>query len=195
MPVYIDHCAFLVEKIEDALSALAIDCQVGEIDTFASEGTRELYLHHHESSQAAILLMQAAGEGPYLRALHKRGPGLHHICIRVPEIAEFVEEIAGRGFLLHPSSLKSISRGVVYLCRPGIPFFVEVEALSEEHLISRQCPGLVSSLGLPLAAPELKIVQSIFADFIFCSADLKISLRQKSGELLTVPPSWLMLKC
>lgn len=194
MHIYIDHCALLVENIEDALHHLPADLNRGKIHSFVSEGTRELYLHHHSSRQAAILLMQPIGEGPYQKAMKKRGPGIHHICIRVDNIGEFCEEIAGSGFLLHPSSLRTFSHGVVYLCRPGIPLMLEVENLSDEHRETHAKDGLIASIGLPLAANDLKIVQSILGEFVFSSAKPVIKLNRTPGsipEILSLEPMFL----
>lgn len=166
MPVQIDHCALLVENLEETLETFASGCRISQINAFPAEGTREVYVRHPDSDTASILLMQAIGDGPYMRALGKRGPGLHHICIRVSSIADFIEETAGGGFLLHPCSLKSYEHGVVYLCRPGIPFLVEVETLSEQNQNLKPDSRLVSEIGLPLDAGNLAIVKSVFAEFI-----------------------------
>lgn len=176
MSVYIDHCAVLVADIEEALKKLPASCVHGEIHTYISEGTREVYVHHPESDQASILLMQAVSDGPYQRAMQKRGPGLHHICIRVENISEFIEEIASSGFLLHPKSLATFSHGVIYLCRPGIPFLVEVENLTDEQRESHIKPGLISSIALPFKPESTQTINSVLKDFVTAADDFELIL-------------------
>ncbi len=176
MSLYIDHCAVLVTSIEDALAKMPAGCIHGKIHTYISEGTREVYVHHPESDQGRILLMQAVSEGPYQRAMQKRGPGLHHICIRVENIQEFIEEICSSGFLLHPKSLASFSHGVVYLCRPGIPFLVEVENLTDEQRESHIRPGLVSAVTMPIAPENARIVESVFKNFVTNAEEFSLTL-------------------
>lgn len=186
MSLYIDHCAVLVTNIEEALAKLPAGCIHGKIHTYISEGTREVYVHHPESDQARILLMQPVSEGPYQRAMQKRGPGLHHICIRVDNISEFIEEIASSGFLLHPKSLASFSHGVVYLCRPGIPFLVEIENLTDEQRESHIKPGLVSSISLPVQAENMRIVESVFKNFIINAEEFVLRLNVSDHNQLKI---------
>ena len=122
----IDHVALLVPRIEPVLEKLGDwAAEAGEIEEFPSEGTRELYVGG-EGRNARLLLMEARGEkGPYARALAKRGPGLHHVALLVPDLDAFLAGI--RGWLVHPACLPGLaSSRTLWLARPGISTLVEV---------------------------------------------------------------------
>jgi len=121
-----DHVALLVDSIETVLSRLEpLELAVGPIEEFPSEGTREAYIGASES-RARLLLMQALGtEGPYARALARRGPGLHHVAVNVTALEEHVARV--RGWLLHPTSLGSVPRfRTAWLARPGVGTLMEI---------------------------------------------------------------------
>ena len=123
----IDHVALLVPRIEPVLEKLGdLAAEAGEIEEFPSEGTRELYVGG-EGRVARLLLMQArGGAGPYARALAKRGPGLHHVALLVPDLDAFLAGV--RGWLVHPACLPGLaSTRTLWLARPGISTLVEVQ--------------------------------------------------------------------
>lgn len=122
-----DHVAFVLADLEPALAVLrALDLPVGPVEEFPGEGTREVYVG--EDGQAArLLLMQPLGaEGPYARALAKRGPGLHHLAFRAPDAKAFVAERPG--WFLIPQSLELYEASrTVWLARPGVGALIEVQ--------------------------------------------------------------------
>lgn len=131
--IFMDHVALLVRSIEDAVGGLGLDCDLEAIEEFPCEGTRELYLGA-DGAPARLLLMQPIGPGPYARALEKRGPGLHHVAFRVPDLHQFAGSISGTGWLLHPESIALLKPNrQVWLCRPGVQMLVEVSVGTPEY--------------------------------------------------------------
>ena len=125
-PHGLDHVALLVEDIERAVAgARMLGLQVEDPASFPGEGTREAYAGP-PGAPAKLLLMAAAGPGPYARALEKRGPGLHHLALVTPDPLGLVR--AARGWLLHPASLDpdGTPRATLWLARPGIGALLEV---------------------------------------------------------------------
>lgn len=125
----------LVERIEDCLGRLRSGGVVlpegleAEIEEFPGEGTRELYLPP-DPGGARLLLLEPCGEGPYRRALGKRGPGLHHVALEVPDVLAFA--IASPGWLAVPASLEGWRRqGTLWLARPGVGTLLEVSPRTE----------------------------------------------------------------
>jgi len=120
----LDHVALLVRSLEQTLERLAeTGLAVGEIESFPSEGTREVYLG--QDLPGRLLLLEATGPGPYQRALEKRGPGLHHVAIEVPDLEAFAAD--PRGWLLHPHSLENQERAsTLWFARPGVGTLLEV---------------------------------------------------------------------
>jgi methylmalonyl-CoA/ethylmalonyl-CoA epimerase len=121
-----DHVALLVRSLERTLAHLApLGLPTGPIEDFPGEGTREVYLGA-DDQPGRLLLLQALGtDGPYTRALAKRGPGLHHVAFTVADARAFVG--AHPGWLLLPHSLDSHSGSrTLWLGRPGVGTLVEV---------------------------------------------------------------------
>lgn len=128
----LNHVALLVEDVERIVARDLFDSQlVGEIEHFPSEGTLEVYIGEPQSL-GKLLLLQPKGKGPYRRAFEKRGPGLHHIGIEVTNLDQFINQIGGSGWYIHPSSLSLFQPcRQVFLVRPGVHFLVEVQELRD----------------------------------------------------------------
>ncbi len=179
--LYIDHVAILVASIEKFAARLPTILKPQEIEEFEAEGTREQYVFPESSFSGSLLLMQPNGEGPYQRAMQKRGPGLHHICIKVANLPDYITRIAQSGFLIHPYSIESMKRGTAYLCRPGIGFLIEVEEF--EHEPDLQKPSIFTRICLELGKKELQICQNIFGKRIAPGPANFICLGPKEEEL------------
>lgn len=126
---HLDHVAFLVNSAAAAAEAFEVQgCDVGPVEEFPGEGTREVYIGEPGAS-GRVLLMEAIGPGPYKSALERRGMGLHHVGLRVADLSGYVAGLAGSGWYLHPVSLATHSgHGTVWLARPGAPVLIEVVA-------------------------------------------------------------------
>lgn len=125
----LSHVAVLVPSAEGAAAVCkASDWELGPVEDFPSEGTREIYVGPSAKKDGLLLLMEAIGAGPYRNALEKRGPGLHHVAVNVASIDDYVASLAGSGWLLHPASLHTLThRKTVYLARPGLGALIEVQ--------------------------------------------------------------------
>jgi hypothetical protein len=124
----LSHVALLVRSAATAAErCAALGFDLGPVEDFDSEGTREVYVGP-DAGDGLLLLMEAIGPGPYQSALKKRGPGLHHIAVNVTSIDDYVAGLAGSGWLLHPMSLHTLAkRKTVYLARPGLGALIEVQ--------------------------------------------------------------------
>ncbi len=160
---FLNHVAVLVSSAERAGATCASSgYELGPVEDFPSEGTREIYVGA-PASEGLLLLMEAIGPGPYQSALKKRGPGLHHIAVHVGSVEEYVAGLAGSGWLLHPASLQMLAhRKTVFLARPGLHALIEVQQASRgaspgggrfitEVLIEgdREHRRLLEALGVP----------------------------------------------
>jgi hypothetical protein len=174
----------LVKDVEEAEKSMPADLVRNPVKRFEAEGTKEQYLTSDADHSGAILLMQPIGDGPYKRAMAKRGPGLHHICIKVGSLSKFIAEIANSGFLLHPYSLESMKHGTAYFCRPGIGFLLEVEEYENDDDLKK--PSIFKTIILELGSKELNICKAVFADLIVPGSpgQLKIKTREEQTFLL-----------
>ncbi|MCA2959599.1 MAG: VOC family protein [Silvanigrellales bacterium] len=126
--MHFDHVALLVRSIEKTCEKLAsFQSIMGSIENFPGEGTRERYIGPEDAS-ARLLLMQPADEnGPYAKAMQRRGPGLHHLALNVLDLREFIETLAGSGWYLLPQSLRTIEQSkTAWLGRPGVGALLEI---------------------------------------------------------------------
>jgi hypothetical protein len=124
----LSHVAVLVPSAKGAAAVCkASEWELGPVEDFPSEGTREVYVGR-PANDALLLLMEAIGPGPYRNALEKRGPGLHHVAVNVASLDDYTASLAGSGWLLHPASLHTLAhRKTVYLARPGLGALIEVQ--------------------------------------------------------------------
>ncbi len=143
--VSIDHVAVLVESIDRTLSNLSYyDCFVDEINCFPNEGTKEVYIGNKNQS-SRLLLMEPISDGPYLNALKKRGPGLHHIGINVPNLNVFISSIMNSGWYLHLHSWTSKEHNTVWLARSQTPLLIE---LHENSIDNKHIDNFISKIYL-----------------------------------------------
>lgn len=126
MILNLDHIAILTADIRQVGSSLPTWLLPHKLEEQPSEGTLEQYACPNSANDPCLLLMQAISSGPYLKAFKKRGAGLHHIAYATDDIDDAVTLFAGHGLLLHPISLTTYSDQVVWMCRPGIPFMLEL---------------------------------------------------------------------
>lgn len=143
-----NHVAVLVPSVRKAADFLRqFDFQIGKEEVWDGEGTREIYIEKDKSN--SLLLMEPIKSGAYQRAMDKRGPGLHHLAIDVLNLENYIESLAGSGWLLHPMSIKTMKHSqTAYLARPGFPALIEVQERKE--LAER--PLFVDGISLKLDA-------------------------------------------
>lgn len=163
------HVALLVPSVRKAGDYLSkFDFQIGKEEVWDGEGTREIYVEREKGN--SLLLMEPIKPGAYQRALEKRGPGLHHLAIDVLNLESYLESLAGSGWLLHPTSIKTMKQSqTAYLARPGFPALIEVQErkeLTEHQLFVQEVSipfdstlnGLLKHIGL------MRIVKSSSED-------------------------------
>lgn len=127
----LDHIAVLSRNLLETGAKLPRSLKRHPVETFPAEGTKEQYFNLAAEGGPSLLLLEAIAEGPYLRTLEKRGPGLHHFCYHTQGLELAVQHFSKHGLLLHPVSLKTMKQNVVWMCRPGIPFLVEITATAD----------------------------------------------------------------
>ena len=100
MKVTIDHIGIAVANLEEALAfyrdALGLDVEPPE--DVASQHVRA---HFIPAGEGAIELLEATADAsPIAGYLRKRGPGLHHITLRVDDIGAALARLKSRGVRL-----------------------------------------------------------------------------------------------
>lgn len=126
MQLILDHIGILTPSIERSAGHFPPGFTLHDPELMPSEGTREQYATLDSKRGPSVLLLEAVQPGPYQRALEKRGPGLHHLGLATDSLELATAQLHSLGLLLHPDSLKTHAHGCVWLCRPGVPFLVEL---------------------------------------------------------------------
>src|SRR5436190_23047379 len=100
MKVTLDHVGIAVANLGDALAfyrdALGLEVEVPE--EVASQRVRAHFIPVGES--AIELLEATADDSPIAKYVAKRGPGLHHLTLRVDDIRAALAQLKGKGVRL-----------------------------------------------------------------------------------------------
>ena len=164
----LNHIALLVPSVTHAAANLSPHGFVtGPVEEWPKDGTREIYVGSAAQS-AKMLLVEPAGPGSYQRALAKRGPGLHHLAIDVPDVEAYVIGLSGSGWYLLPSSLASIkSSKTAWMTRPGIATLIEIHGRDD----LQDGSPFISGVELPLDAKGRDMMLALGLHQITASPD------------------------
>ena len=95
-PTVLDHVGIAVGSIDDGLAIYeALGLEVEAIEVVPEQGVRVAFVPVGDSR---LELLEPSGpDSPIVRHLERRGPGLHHICLRVPDIRAAMENLSEQG--------------------------------------------------------------------------------------------------
>jgi len=110
---FLDHIGIAVDKIDEALAfyrdALGLDIEAPE--EVVSQGVRA---HRVPAGPSALELLEATRpDSPIATFLERRGPGLHHITLRVADIAAALAHLRARGIRLIDESPRPGAEGAL----------------------------------------------------------------------------------
>lgn len=101
MSVEIDHLGIAVRSLEDGLRFYenVLGMEVAHRETVAAEQVHVTMLPTgSDAQQPRIELLEAAGaDSPIAKFIEKRGPGLHHIALRVDDLNAAVRRLREEG--------------------------------------------------------------------------------------------------
>ena len=95
MRAVLDHVGIAVADIQaatDFYRTLGLEVEVG---------TQQVRAHFISAGETSLELLEATADtSPIARYLSKRGPGLHHITLRVDDVAAALAQLKARGVRL-----------------------------------------------------------------------------------------------
>ena len=96
----INHVALVVQDMEQSLSFWrdALGMELHELRDVPAEGSQVAFLPVGGSE--VELVRPTTEDSGIARYLAKRGPGIHHICLEVDDLAAMLEHLKGRGVRL-----------------------------------------------------------------------------------------------
>lgn len=111
MKVELDHVGIAVDDLDQALAFYrdALGLEVETPEDVPSQGVRAHFIPAGES--ALELLEATADDSPITKYLRKRGPGLHHITLRVDDIRAALSQLQARGVRLIDESPRAGAHG------------------------------------------------------------------------------------
>jgi methylmalonyl-CoA epimerase len=93
----LDHVGIAVRDLEAAL-AFYRDALGLEVEASEEVGSQRVRAHFIPAGSASLELLEAtAGDSAIAKYVEKRGPGLHHITLRVDDIAAALAQVKARG--------------------------------------------------------------------------------------------------
>ena len=100
MKAVLDHVGIAVERLDEAL-AFYRDALGLEVDVPEEVVTQRVRAHMLATGAAALELLEAtAADSPIAAFIGRRGPGLHHVTLRVEDLRAALAHLAARGVRL-----------------------------------------------------------------------------------------------
>jgi methylmalonyl-CoA/ethylmalonyl-CoA epimerase len=93
----IEHIGIATRSIEDSLKFWrdALGLEVRHTETVEEQGVRVAML---PAGASAVELLEPTGsDSPVAKFLEKRGPGIHHVAVRVPDIRAALSRLKEKG--------------------------------------------------------------------------------------------------
>jgi methylmalonyl-CoA/ethylmalonyl-CoA epimerase len=128
MKATLDHIGIAVADIGDALTFYR-DALGLEIEAPEHVGSQRVRAHFIPAGGAALELLEATAEdSPIAKYIARRGPGLHHITLRVDDIHRALDRLKARGVRLIDESPRPGAHGsLVAFIHPSSAHGVLVE--------------------------------------------------------------------
>ena len=100
MKAVLDHVGIAVRDLNDAFRFYREDLGL-EIDAAEEVGSQRVRAHFIPVGESALELLEAtSADSAIAKFVEKRGPGLHHVALRVDDIRAALAELKARGVRL-----------------------------------------------------------------------------------------------
>jgi|SRR5882672_615901 len=128
MRATLDHIGIAVANLEEALRFYR-DALGLEIETPEDVPSQHVRAHFIPAGESALELLEATDpESPIAKYVARRGPGLHHITLRVDDISAALARLKSRGVRLIDEEPRSGAHGsLVAFIHPASAHGVLVE--------------------------------------------------------------------
>ena len=148
MKAWIDHLGIAVDDLEQALAFYrdALGLHVEPPEEVASQRVRA---HFIPLGPSAIELLEAtAPDSPIAKFVGKRGPGIHHLTLRVEDIGQALSELQARGVRLIDTAARPGAEGaMVAFIHPSSTHGVLVELKQPAPAVERFRTPMRHALG------------------------------------------------
>ncbi len=134
MKATLDHVGIAVANVADAL-AFYRDALGLEVETPEEVPSQRVRAHFIPTGESAVELLEPTAEdSPIAKFIAKRGPGLHHITLRVDDLVAALAELKARGVRLIDEAPRPGAHGsLVAFIHPASAHGVLVELKQAVH--------------------------------------------------------------
>src|SRR3954463_6441644 len=113
MKAVLDHIGIAVQDLEQAL-AFYRDALGLEVEPSEEVAAQRVRAHFIPVGGAALELLEATSpDSPIAKFVDKRGPGIHHLTLRVEDIGVALTQLASRGVRLIDSQPRAGAEGAL----------------------------------------------------------------------------------
>ena len=136
MKAVLDHVGIAVTHLDESLAFFcdALGLEVRSVEEVSSQRVRAHFVP--VGSTALEILEATADDSPIARFVNRRGPGLHHITLRVDDLSVALAELTQRGVRLIDQVPRSGAEGArVAFIHPSSAHGVLVEL---KEVVSRE---------------------------------------------------------
>ena len=100
MKAVIDHVGIAVGDLGESLKFFR-DALGLELEAPEDVPSQRVRAHFLQAGEATLELVEpTADDSPIAKYIAKRGPGIHHVCLRVEDLAAALAELKGKGVRL-----------------------------------------------------------------------------------------------
>jgi methylmalonyl-CoA epimerase len=189
MKAVLDHVGIAVKDLSAAL-AFYRDALGLHVDAPEDVVTQRVRAHFIPVGEANLELLEAtAPESAIAKYVEKRGPGLHHITLRVDDVHAAVEQMKARGVRMIDETPRPGAEGsTIAFIHPASTHGVLVE-LKQPGAVNPQVPGPQA----PVARRDSRVIRFSLGEFdLFAVCDGFIRL--DGGAMFGVVPKPLWAK-
>ncbi len=134
MKAVLDHVGIAVCELDEAL-AFYRDALGLEVHASEEVGSQQVRAHFIDAGGVALELLEATADtSPIARFTGRRGPGIHHITLRVDDLQAALTQLKARGVRLIDDAPRPGAEGAqVAFIHPSSAHGVLVELKQEGH--------------------------------------------------------------
>jgi len=136
MIVALDHIAIAVSDLEGAINRFLEDFGLTFEGTEAVTQANTTTAFFPVDGTSIELVHPLDGQGPLVKYLEKRGPGIHHICFRSDDIDADIEKLKSKGyqFLSDEPSIGAHNTRVIFIHPKSCDgVLIELNQYPEDH--------------------------------------------------------------
>ena len=117
MSLTIDHIAIVVNDIDAALGVYqdALGLPLEHVEDVPAEAVKVAFLPFSDGNGEIELVQPTTNNSGIAKFLAKRGEGIHHICLRVPDIEAAMAEFSAKGLQIIEETPRVGSQGQKYV--------------------------------------------------------------------------------